>query len=593
MSRPALASWLQWRRWDTRLPIWYDPEYRLPLTAFGKRTGLDPRRADLVIWYLLEWRWISRRNLRSPARARYEELALVHVETYLESLAQQETLARIFGVDPWDVPVDELMRTVRLGAGGTIAAARESLARRGPTVNLLGGFHHAFPEHGSGLCAVNDMAVAVATLRRDGFDGQVVVLDLDAHPPDGTAACLRGDARAWIGSLSGATGGSVEGVDETVLPPGCDDATYLAALGALLDRMPQPELAMVVAGGDILAADSLGQLGLTLDGARRRDLLVADRLRGVPTVWLPGGGYHADAWKVLAGTVVALVRHSRQPIRPGRDPMEAWFARLVRQLDGERQPRAAGLTLADIEGDLGVGPGGPRRLFGTLSAESIEYALHRVGIIAFLERRGYNQCRVGLGAAASGGERVCVYGRAEDGVEHLLVDCVLQRRRLAGSDVLYIHWLALRDPRARFSERRPRLPGQDVPGLGLAREITGLLRLLAERIGLAGVAFTPAWYHTAYVARERFRFLDPARQGRFEAMVRDFAGLPLAEVSQAMADGRVLLNGNPYRWEADDMVWWLSPREVGDQAAVEDARQHAQFAVLPPEAPERPVAASP
>jgi hypothetical protein len=440
------------------------------------------------------------------------------------------------------------------------------------------------------------MAVAVAALRHEGFEGQVVVLDLDAHPPDGTAACLRGDARAWIGSLSGATAGGVEGADETVLPPGCDDATYLAALAALLDRMPEPELAMVVAGGDVLAGDSMGQLGLTLDGARRRDLLVADRLQGVPTVWLPGGGYHADAWKVLAGTVVALLRHSRQPVRPGRDPMEAWFARLARQLDAERRPRQArpaDLTLADVEGDLGVGGDRPRLLFGTLSAESIEYALYRFGIIAFLERRGYSQCRVSLDAATSGAERVSVHGRAQDGVEHLLVDCVLQQRELAGARVLYIHWLALRDPRARFSDRRPRLPGQDAPGLGLAREITGLLRLFAERSGLAGVAFTPAWYHTAYVARERFRFLDPSRQGRFEAMVRDFAGLPLAKVSQAMADGRVQLNGNPYRWEADDMVWWIVPREADDQAEIENARRHAQFTVLPPEAPERPAAASP
>jgi acetoin utilization deacetylase AcuC-like enzyme len=593
MLPPALASWLHWRRWDVRMPIWYDPEYRLPLTAFGKRTGLDPRRADLVVWYLLEWRWVTPRNLRSPARARYDELARVHAEGYLESLARQDTLAQIFGVDPWDVPVDELMRTVRLGAGGTLAAARESLARRGPTVNLLGGFHHAFPDRGSGLCAVNDMAVAIATLRHEGFEGQVVVLDLDAHPPDGTAACLRGDAHAWIGSLSGATAGGVEGADETVLPPGCDDATYLAALGAVLDRMPRPALAMVVAGGDVLAGDSLGQLGLTLDGARRRDLLVADRLRGVPTVWLPGGGYHADAWKVLAGTVVALLRHSRQPVRPGRDPMEAWFARLARQLDAQRRPRPADLTLADIEDDLGIGRDHPRLLFGTLSAESIEYALYRFGIVAFLERRGYSQCRVALSAAASGGERVSVYGRGEDGAEHLLVDCVLQRRELAGAEVLYIHWLALRDPRARFSASRPRLPGQDVPGLGLAREITGLLRLLAERTGLAGVAFTPAWYHTAYVARERFRFLDPARQGRFEAMVRDCAGLPLAEVSQAVAEGRVHLNGHPYRWEADDMVWWLVPRAGDDQAGVDDARRHAQFTVLPPDAPERAVAAFP
>jgi acetoin utilization deacetylase AcuC-like enzyme len=94
----SLASLRHWRRWDRDVPIWYDVEYRLPLTAFGKRTGLEPRRADLVVWYLLEWKWIGRDNLRTPARARYEELARVHTEEYLETLSAREPLARVFGV---------------------------------------------------------------------------------------------------------------------------------------------------------------------------------------------------------------------------------------------------------------------------------------------------------------------------------------------------------------------------------------------------------------------------------------------------------------------------------------------------------------
>jgi len=75
------------RLWDRQLPIWYDADYRLPLTAFGRRTGLEPRRADLVAWYLLEWRWITPRNLRSPVRIRYEDPKAVGADRVVDAVA--------------------------------------------------------------------------------------------------------------------------------------------------------------------------------------------------------------------------------------------------------------------------------------------------------------------------------------------------------------------------------------------------------------------------------------------------------------------------------------------------------------------------
>jgi acetoin utilization deacetylase AcuC-like enzyme len=573
---PTLQFLDRWRLRDPKAPVWYDAEYRLPLTGFGKRWALEPRRADLVVWHLLEGRFIGPGQVRTPARARYEDIGRVHTQEYLERLASRETLADIFGVDSWDVPVDEVMRSVRLAVGGTIAAARESLRRRGACVNLSGGFHHAGPDWGSGLCALNDMAIAVAALRHDGFDGQVTVLDLDAHPPDGTAACLSRDAKAWIGSLSGGVSTVIAGADETVLPAGCDDGTYLAALEGLLARMPRPDLALVIAGGDVLAGDHLGSLGLTVEGVRRRDLRVAAALAGTPSVWLPGGGYHARSWHLLAGSVLAVLRHTRRPIGKREDPLRIRFASVARRLDTRQRPSPV-LSLDDIESDLGVKGRGRDLLLGAVSAEALEYALYRFNLLGFLERRGYAQFRVVLGTASSGGDRVSVFGQV-DGREHLLIDLVLERREVAGRDVLYIHWLAMRDPQARFSANRRRLPGQDVPGLGLVREMAELLGLLAARLGLAGVAFKPAWYHTAYVARQRFRFLDPRRQGRFEALVRDLADMGLVEASHAIASGRVRLDGEPYEWEAEDMASWREETEY-DEGAVAEARERSVFTI--------------
>jgi len=132
--------------------------------------------------------------------------------------------------------------------------------------------------------------------------------------------------------------------------------------------------------------------------------------------------------------------------------------------------------------------------------------------------------------------------------------------------------------------QRPRLPGQEVPGLGLARETGTMLARMAIRLGLGGVAFRPAHYHTAYAARHAFTFVDPERQGRFEALVRDLADAPLLEATIAVDEGRVLLDGAPYAWEADEMVYWLreSPADAGE---VERERERVKFTLRPAASP--------
>src|SRR6478736_1405157 len=96
-----------------KLPTWYHPDYRLPIGSVEGQVGIEPRRADFACWFLVEAGILTPEEVRRPRRARWDELALVHSAEYLESLSQAETLARIFAVDPSEIPVDEALRTVR------------------------------------------------------------------------------------------------------------------------------------------------------------------------------------------------------------------------------------------------------------------------------------------------------------------------------------------------------------------------------------------------------------------------------------------------------------------------------------------------
>lgn len=558
--------------------IWHHPEYRLPVSSAERALGIEPRRADFVAGYLLDAGVVEARALRRPRRIAYSELSLAHSTDLLERLHDVGELARIFAADPSEFRVDEVMRTVRLACGGTLAATEWALLKRSCAFNLLGGFHHAGPDRGGGLCPVNDIATAVAVLRARGFSGRVNIIDLDAHPPDGTSECLGQDPKVWIGSISGCDWGPLPGVDETVLSSGAADAEYLATLGALLARMPKAELYYVLAGGDVLAGDRLGGLGLTLEGVRQRDLLVSWYVGEHANVWLPAGGYHADSWKALAGSVLAAALDSEAPIIPGYDPLRSGFARIGQSLDREELEGLKSLTMADLLGDLGM-PHGSKRFLGFYTRDGCEYALQRYGILRHLERIGYSDFEVELDDGGSG-DRMRLFGHAS-AQRHLLVECVAEINRtemsgaLAQRDVLFVNWLTLRDPRSQFSARRPRLPGQDHPGLGLAKEAGELLRRISRRLGLSGVAFRPASYHLAYAARHDTSFVDPERQGRFEALVRDLAGVPLLEASRLIASGKIQMNGQPYSWEADLMVHWHEVPDLPDAQGARAARVEA------------------
>ena len=575
------------RRWwhGLALEVWHAPEYRLPLPGLEFATGFEPRRADFVAWYLVQSGALPKSALRAPRRCTYEELARVHTAEFLDALARPEELARVFSVDASLLPVDELVHAIRLSVGATIDAARSALSPDGArlgrrSLNLLGGFHHAGIARAGGFCPVNDVAVAIAAVRAGGFDGQVVVLDLDAHPPDGTAECVEKDGKVWIGSISGSDWGPLPAaVDETVIP-GAGDAHYLEVLEGLLGRMPQgAQLGFVLAGGDVLAGDALGKLSLTLDGVRRRDLAVSDALLHVPSVWLPAGGYSSSAWRALAGTGLALSVATRTRIPKAYDPLGAKYAEVAATIGREQLGSTDDFSMDDVAEDLGLHLTKHHLLLGFYSAAGLEHALHRYGILHELERLGYGQFRVEIGHL-SPGDRLRVFGTGPGLQEHLVIECMVEKREVGRTPVLYVHWLTLRHPLAHFNDKRPRLPGQEVPGLGLAREATELLQRMAARLSLAGVAYRPASYHTAYAGRGQLTFVDAARQGRFEALVRDLGHLPLLSATTAVAEGRVELNGATYAWEPDEMVRWFEAPRL-DPEAVKAERERCRFTIAP------------
>src|SRR5215467_1109152 len=100
---------------------------------------------------------------------------------------------------PWSEALVE--RSYR-ATGGTLAASRHAV-ENGIAMNLAGGTHHAFADHGEGFCVFNDVAVAIRALQRAGRVRRVAIVDLDVHQGNGTNAIFAGDDTVFTFSMHG------------------------------------------------------------------------------------------------------------------------------------------------------------------------------------------------------------------------------------------------------------------------------------------------------------------------------------------------------------------------------------------------------
>jgi len=270
---------------------------------------------------LLTAKLMTPRDVVEPARPSRSDLELAHTRRWTD-----KNLRFKFTRSDSARAELEITRAVAeahiMSVGGTILAAQFAL-ETGIGLNCGGGAHHAFGGHGEGFCLLNDIAVAIKKLLKEGRIKRALVIDLDAHQGNGTAAIFRGDKRVYTFSMHQRDLYPVKKEKSSLdveLPAGTGDAQYLAALKQTLPRVmarARPDLAVYVAGADVYKGDMLGGLKLTVNGIRKRDAFVFGECRRsvVPVAAVLSGGYaknFKDTILIHANTLTAAIREWRR-----------------------------------------------------------------------------------------------------------------------------------------------------------------------------------------------------------------------------------------------------------------------------------------
>jgi acetoin utilization deacetylase AcuC-like enzyme len=303
-------------------PLVHREGFYLP---FGKAHVFPGEKYRLVRERLLQLHGVSEEDFIAAESIEREDVLRVHEPGFVDRLINGTLSAQ--EIRRMELPYSKpLVEATLLGCGGTLAAARLSL-KHGAAVSIGGGFHHAHPDHGEGFCMLHDVAIALKRLLHDGVIRSALVVDLDVHHGNGTAAIFPPaltdgashlNERFESGELIGPGAPSTDGVFTLSMhqrnlypaykPPssidvhlhdGVEDAAYLTALrralSVMLDRF-KPELIAYVAGSDPYFDDKLGGLALTIDGLRTRDWTIFElaKQNGIPVFAVFAGGYARD-----------------------------------------------------------------------------------------------------------------------------------------------------------------------------------------------------------------------------------------------------------------------------------------------------------
>lgn len=240
---------------------------------------------------------VAREDLLLADPAPDEALATVHDLEYVRKVREGDLTPmeiRRMGF-PWS---PALVERSRRSVGATLGAAEAAL-EGGVAVSLSGGTHHAFPDRGEGYCIFNDVAVAARVMQAEGGVRRAVILDLDVHQGNGTAAIFRDDPTVFTLSVHGANNYPFRkepGDLDLELDDGTGDDGFLVAARDGVERALGAgpfDLAFYLAGADPFEGDRLGRLAVTKEGLERRDRLVLEACRAarLPVAVVMSGGY--------------------------------------------------------------------------------------------------------------------------------------------------------------------------------------------------------------------------------------------------------------------------------------------------------------
>lgn len=246
------------------------------------------------------------------------------------------------------------------------------------------------------------------------------------------------------------------------------------------------------------------------------------------------------------------------------------FWRIARRLQTEQLQRRSRDDFSFDDADLfnlDIGQRGGKFFLGYYSDEGINLALQKYGVFKELKKLGFDDVKIYIDTSDTFKHKVSCYS-GQRSPQNMLIELVLRKQYFdvnlpfennvqgRSFQALVIDWLCMQDPRAKFTKKRPQLPGQNYPGLGMSSIIVELLLIICWRLNLSALMNIPEHYHNAVFYSKAFHYLDPENEARFIALKESFPEMSLYDLTWAVERGEIVnvATGEPFKWVVGEQI---------------------------------------
>ncbi len=129
-------------------------------------------------------------------------------------------------------------------------------------------------------------------------------------------------------------------------------------------------------------------------------------------------------------------------------------------------------------------------------------------------------------------------------------------------NMIVIEWLSAKNPLKNFDVKKPQLPGQTNPGLGVLKYCFEMLYLMAKEVFKDGFLDIPDHMHGAIMYSKKFRFFDPVHEGIIRAVGRDLRKYSLSDISWGVITETIfdLSTNKPAIYDPGEQIHYVSKR---------------------------------
>ena len=262
------------------------------------KTSRFPRERYKLIFNAVKNLKNAEIKFTTPNKINIQNIYSAHDSRYVDSFLNN-TLSiserRKIGLRPW---TDKIIDRTLYIMGGSLGAVHSAI-KNNISANLAGGTHHAHYAYGSGYCIFNDLSISAIYCKKNlkNYDN-ILIIDLDVHQGDGTAAIHKSDNSVFTFSMHCETNFPLKKTKsdlDVFIKKNTEDNEYLNILKQNLKiiNKVKADIIFFQAGVDTLHTDSLGHLNLTREGLKKRNDIVLQfcKEKKCPVVVFMGGGY--------------------------------------------------------------------------------------------------------------------------------------------------------------------------------------------------------------------------------------------------------------------------------------------------------------